>query len=117
MGNYDSYFSLDNVNDDHKALGLLEKRHGKVVRDTFEEGLVKKWNTDSFSHGAFVLQGVYQRHHFMKDLMEPFQNIIFAAEYANKLHNGWVEAALESAIRELVNLWPEEFDKEFGSGE
>ena len=36
------YLSFDNANDDHKALGLLEKRHGKVVMDTFDEGLVKR---------------------------------------------------------------------------
>ncbi len=42
-------------------MDLLEERHGRVVKDTFETGVVKKWSEDEFSHGAFVLFGVTQR--------------------------------------------------------
>ena len=52
-----------------------------------------------------------------KPLMDPFGKIIFSAEYANKFHNGWVESALESAIRNLVNLWPDQYLKDFGKQE
>ena len=54
---------------------------------------------------------------FQKPLMDPFGKVIFSAEYANKFHNGWVEAALESAIRNLVNLWPDQYLKDFGKQE
>ena len=48
-----------------KCIDTLAKRHGEVVRETYEEGIVKKWNLDSFSHGAFVQQGVFQRYFHM----------------------------------------------------
>lgn len=48
--------------------------------------------------------------------MEPFGKVIFSGEYADKLFNGWVEGALESAVRNLVNLWPSKYDAMFGEG-
>ena len=42
-------------------LEILTARHGQVVRETFREAVVKKWSQDTFSHGAFVIQGVGQR--------------------------------------------------------
>ena len=86
-----------------KALNELAKRHGNVVKQTYQEGVVKKWGLDEHSHGAFVLYGVGQRGHFkvgirnamttllstyeQKHLMEPFGNVLFAAEYTNKVSN------------------------------
>ena len=46
--------------------------------------------------------------------MEPFDRVIFSGEYADKLFNGWVEGALESAVRNLVNIWPTKYDAQFG---
>lgn len=43
----------------------MVERHGEVARETFVEGFVKKWNLDSFSHGAFIMHGAYQRHLYM----------------------------------------------------
>ena len=43
--------------------------------------------------------------------------IYFAGEYTNKFFNGWVESALESAVRVLVDIWPQEYEKEFGEKE
>ena len=83
----------------------MAKRHGNVVKQTYQEGVVKKWELDENSHGAFVLYGVGQRGHFkvgicmkiinamttlfsmyeQKHLMEPFGNVLFAAEYTNKV--------------------------------
>ena len=85
----------------------MAKRHGNVVKQTYQEGVVKKWELDENSHGAFVLYGVGQRGHFkvgicmknqqcndddtifyeQKHLMEPFGNVLFAAEYTNKVSN------------------------------
>ena len=44
-----------------QVLDILTARHGKVVRETFREAAVKKWSQDTFSHGAFVMEGVEQR--------------------------------------------------------
>ena len=46
-------------------MDLLTRRHGEVVRETFQTGLVKKWSEDSHSHGAFVMHGVLQRYQYM----------------------------------------------------
>ena len=43
----------------------MEDRHGRVVRDTYETGVVKKWLEDNHAHGAFVLHSNFQ----MNDLM------------------------------------------------
>ena len=32
----------------------------------------------------------------------------------SQFHNAWVEAALESAIRNLVRIWPAQYEAEFG---
>ena len=45
----------------HQALDILEERHGRIVRDSFETGVVKKWQLDNHAHGAFVIHDVYQR--------------------------------------------------------
>ena len=44
-----------------QALQLLEERHGSVVRETYETGVVKKWQEDNHAHGAFVIQNAFQR--------------------------------------------------------
>ena len=43
--------------------------------------------------------------------------IIIAGESSNKFHNGWVEAALESAIRNIIKLSPDSYEAEFGEYE
>ena len=132
-----------------QCLDLLEERHGRVVKDTFETGIVKKWSEDEFSHGAFVLFGVTQR----DTLLVEKHGILFSTPKFSKFvhsniwlsllakflllgstlirsgkshvpknetliqfHNGWVESAVESAIRVLVNLWPQQYDQTFGEG-
>ena len=48
-----------------QALDLLQKRHGEVVRETYQSGVVKKWSHDTHSHGAFVMHGVMQRYQYL----------------------------------------------------
>ena len=33
-----------------------------------------------------------------------------------QFHNGWIEAALESSIRNLIKIYPDEYEKQFGQG-
>ena len=49
--------------------------------------------------------------------MMPFGNVIFSAEYCNKFYNGWIESAMESAIRNLVTLFPKQYQEDFGKQE
>merc|ERR1712142_21587 len=99
------------------ALKHLEERHGSVVRETYQTGAVKKWQEDNHAYGGFVLQNAFQRHDLMEHLMASHGRVLFSAEYANKLFNGWVEAALESAVRNLVKLWPTQYQKRHGKAE
>merc|ERR1712142_1367208 len=100
-----------------RALNILAERHGNVVRETYETGIVKKWQEDTHSRGAFVFQNAYQKFDFLDQLMASHGRVIFAGEYTNKIHSGWVESALESAIRNLIHLWPQQFQQEFGRAE
>merc|ERR1712142_983118 len=99
------------------ALKSLEERHGKVVRETFQTATVKKWQEDNHAYGAFVLQNAFQRVDLMEHLLTSHGRVLFSAEYANKLYPGWIEAALESAIRNLINLWPHQYQKKHGEAE
>ena len=61
-----------------QALKLLEERHGSVVRETYETGVVMKWQEDNHAHGAFVIQNAFQR----VDLM-----VIYITNYRD-IHSG-----------------------------
>merc|ERR1719342_938424 len=106
-----------------KTLDALEKRHGSVVRENFdmrnwkENSAIQVWDLDNHYHAGFVYYGVQQRNMYLEELLENHGNVIIAGESSNKFHNGWVEAALESSIRNLIKLWPEAYEAEFGDDE
>ena len=50
---------------DGQALKILEQRHGSVVRETYETGVVQKWALDNHIHGAFVVPNSYQQIDFV----------------------------------------------------
>jgi len=100
-----------------QALKILEERHGSVVRETYETGVVQKWALDNHIHGAFVVPNSYQQIDFVDHLMASHGRVSFAGEYANKMHHGWIEAALQSAFRNLIKMWPEQFEQDYGQAE
>jgi len=99
------------------ALEELSKVHGPVVRQEFEESVIYNWNKNPHTHGAFIMQESYQKYNYMKHLMSSHGNVLFSGEYTNKEHNGWVEAAMESTIRVLVNENPTLYEKHFKAEE
>jgi len=99
------------------AIDLLAIVHGPVVRATYKAGVVKRWQHDNHERGAFVVWDVMQKEQDMEELLRPHGRVSFAGEYANKVHNGWVDAALESAIRNLIKIWPAAFEEKFGEAE
>jgi len=107
--------------DDHQIIDLvlseLEKIHGPVVRQEYEEGVVKNWNKDKFSHGGFVMLEPYQKYNLKDSLQKPVGNILFVGEYTSKYYNGWIEAAMESAIANIINLNPKNFNNNFQEAE
>jgi len=113
--NHDSELWLS-MSDDQcikKALDLVAERHGVIAKEEFEEGVVKKWILDPYSHGGFVMRDTFQAHDHMKLMRDPHGRIIFSGEYTNKFYNGWIESAVESAIRNVVNLMPRQYNKKF----
>jgi len=99
------------------AKSELEKIHGPVVSKEYESGFVYNWMQDPHSHGAFVSFKAFQKQDFMDDLSSPVDNIHFVGEYTNKFYNGWIESALESSVRSIVNIAPNQYNKEFMKGE
>jgi len=99
------------------AIDLLTVVHGPVVRETYKAGVVKRWQDDNHERGAFVVWDVNQQEQDMEALQQPHGRVSFAGEFANKVHQGWINAALTSAIRNLLNMWPTAFEEKFGEAE
>jgi len=109
----DTWLSMNETQALELALDELEKIHGPIVRSEYEEGFIYNWMQDKFSHGAFVMQEPFQKYNFMRYLSDPVGNVYFIGEYTNKYYNGWVESAVESSIRTIVNLAPSKYNDEY----
>jgi len=115
--NADLWLSMNESAAINEALSKLELIHGPVVREEFEEGFSYNWMTNEFSHGGFVQYQSFQQYSYQDTLMRPVGNILFVGEYTNKHYPGWIEAALESSVRNLINLSPKAFNKDFAEEE
>jgi len=111
--NADFWLSLSETETIELVLKELSLIHGPVVREEYEEAFMYNWVTDQNSHGAFVVPEQYQSINYQDALMKPFGNIKFVGEYTNKWYTGWIESALQSSVRLLVNEAPQMFDKDF----
>ena len=72
-----------------QCLSDLVEVHGDVVRETYREGIVKKWLTDSEAGGAFAWAYPYQ----IQTMKAPLQashgdRVYFAGEYTSKVIPG-----------------------------
>lgn len=115
--NADKWITMNDTEMIDVVLGELEDIHGPVVREEYEEGAVYNWNKDKWSRGAFVMLEPYQKYNFKESLQKPINNIRFVGEYTNKYYNGWIEAAMESAVGSMINLAPTKFNERFGEAE
>jgi len=111
--NADMWLSMNDSTIIETVLEELELIHGPVVREEYEDTIIKKWNLDEFSHGAFVMLEPFQKYNFKESLSASVDNIRFVGEYTHKFYNGWVESAMESSISSMVNLAPQKFDEHF----
>ena len=69
-----------------QCLGDLVEVHGEVARETFREGVVKKWAEDSEVGGAFSWAYPYQIQTMKQALMEQHgDSVFFAGEYTAKV--------------------------------
>ncbi|XP_049581913.1 L-amino-acid oxidase [Syngnathus scovelli] len=90
--------------DELKAVILddLVKIHGADIRSLFTGGLVKKWDLDPYSLGAFALFTPYQGR-YARDLFQSEGRVHFAGEHT-ALPHGWIETSMKSALRAAKNI-------------
>ncbi|MEC3883032.1 flavin monoamine oxidase family protein [Halobacillus sp. HZG1] len=82
----------------NEALYGLSKVFGKRVYEEFTKGASYSWSQNEFSAGCFTLFAPNQATDFADRLYTPEGRIHFAGEHTSTFH-GWVEGAIESAIR------------------
>jgi len=111
--NADIWLSMNDSTIIETVLEELELIHGPVVREEYEDAIIKNWNKDEFSHGAYVMLEPFQKYNFKESLSASVDNIRFVGEYTHKFYNGWVESAMESSISSMVNLEPKKFNEHF----
>jgi len=82
----------------------LVKIHGEGIRAYWTgEGVVKKWDLDPYSLGAFAIFTPYQKTDYASALFQSENRIHFAGEHTAFPH-GWIETAMKSAIRAARNI-------------
>jgi len=92
-----------------QSLDDLTQIHGDVVRETYKEGALKKWLTDSETGGAFAWAYPYQIQTMKEPLMAAhMEKVFFAGEYTSKENHGWMQAAVESACRVSYDMFKKE---------
>ncbi|WJV29504.1 flavin monoamine oxidase family protein [Rossellomorea sp. AcN35-11] len=81
-----------------EALHGLYKVYGDQVYTEFTKGASYNWGQNPFSAGCFALFAPNQASDFSDHIYSPEQRIHFSGEHTSPFH-GWVEGAIESAIR------------------
>ncbi|KAL2098019.1 hypothetical protein ACEWY4_007226 [Coilia grayii] len=86
------------------VLDDLVKIHGEGVRTYWTGvGVVKKWDLDPYSLGAFAIFTPYQKTSYASALFQRENRIHFAGEHT-ALPHGWIETAMKSALRAARNI-------------
>lgn len=95
----------------NEVLNNLEEIHSRNdIRHLHRKTLVKHWCHDPFSHGAYALFLPFQEQQLMPILMQSIENrIFFAGEHLSTAH-AWVEGAILSALRVVMQMQEESFD-------
>ncbi len=81
-----------------EALMGLSRVYGNQVYNEFSRGVSYSWGQNEFSAGCFTLFAPNQNSDYSTDLYLPEKRLHFAGEHTSQFH-GWVEGAIESAIR------------------
>ncbi|MET3290883.1 UNVERIFIED_CONTAM: monoamine oxidase [Brevibacillus sp. OAP136] len=80
------------------ALQIMADIHGEQVYETFLSGAVQNWDLNPFSAGAFTLFKPFQETDLGPYISTPEGRIHFAGEHGSDYH-GWIQGAIQSAIR------------------
>ncbi|TGB05417.1 flavin monoamine oxidase family protein [Halobacillus salinus] len=101
--NADLWNSLPSDERIREALQGLSRIYGDQVYREFSKGASYSWSQNQFSAGCFTLFAPNQASDFADDIYLPEGRIHFAGEHTSPFH-GWVEGALESAIRAAYEI-------------
>ncbi|MDP4552923.1 flavin monoamine oxidase family protein [Alkalihalobacillus macyae] len=96
--NADLWNSLPEGKRTEEALQGLARIYGDQVYREFTRGASFHWGQNQFSAGCFTLFTPHQATDFSDHLYSPEGRLHFAGEHTSPFH-GWVEGAIESAIR------------------
>ena len=91
------------------ALDTLSRIHKRDLSSLYVNGVVKKWSEDQYSHGAFALFTPTQERDLFEYLYQRQGNILFAGEHTTLKH-AWVEGAMISALRSVVQITHDSYD-------
>lgn len=80
-----------------RAIDALARVHPEIVEE-FEVGASHAWGADRHAGGAFADFAPGQFERLYPDLITPQGRLHFAGEHCS-VHHGWVQGALESALR------------------
>ncbi|CAF3304755.1 unnamed protein product [Rotaria sp. Silwood2] len=93
--------ALDNLNMLHAQVDVYQSLVGYQI---------KHWCDDNYSHGAFCLFTPFQERDLKNALQQSIDGRIhFIGEHTSSAH-GWIEGAILSALRVVMNIQEESFD-------
>ncbi|CAD5114316.1 DgyrCDS3455 [Dimorphilus gyrociliatus] len=107
LGEGDKARELANMSDSQIIEGHITQLSNMFkmdVKSLYKNAVVKKWSKDPFSRGGFSMCLPGQcTNHFRKSFQETHGRIHFAGEQTSDFH-GWIEGAIESAIRVSIEI-------------
>uniref|UniRef100_A0A672U1K8 Amine oxidase n=1 Tax=Strigops habroptila TaxID=2489341 RepID=A0A672U1K8_STRHB len=91
---------LDVVFQDLAAIHRVSKEY---LQYTCDQHIIKKWQLDKHSLGAFAAFTPYQFTDYSRDLFEHQGRVHFAGEHTAQPH-AWIDTAMKSAVRAASNI-------------
>jgi monoamine oxidase len=85
------------------ALRDLERVHKRSLKEIFIRGTSHSWAEAEFTSGAFAMFEPYQLTELFRDVWRPEGLIHYCGEHTSTKH-GWIEGAVESAVRVALEV-------------
>ena len=85
------------------ALRDLERIHNRSLKEIFIKGTSHSWAEAEFTSGAFAMFEPYQLTELFRDVWRPEGLIHYCGEHTSTKH-GWIEGAVESAVRVALEV-------------
>jgi monoamine oxidase len=76
----------------------------RSLKDTYVKGTSHSWAEAEFTPGAFAMFEPYQLTELFRDVWRPEGLIHYCGEHTSTKH-GWIEGAVESAVRVALEVY------------